>query len=199
MNQRESQYEYLLKILGDVRNAKRAYRDQGADEILRRPELMEHLVELVFNEDRNLSVKAAWVLELVCLEEIRLIIPYRQRFSLGLDRLKDESSLRPAAKICSLLSKLYESEPWEPFDPDSEWINAMISANFEWLSGRHKVAAQVFAMDTLYHWGNRFDWIHEELLSILDQAYGKASPGYRSRARKIMDKIRASRRMKGQN
>ena len=199
MNQRESQYEYLLKILGDVRNARRAYRDQGADEILRRPELLEPLVELVFSENRDLSVKAAWIMELVCLEEIRLIIPYRHTFSLGLDKLKDESSLRPAAKICSLLSGAYESGPWEPFDPDSEWINAMISASFDWLTGPHKVATRVFAMETLYHWGNRFDWIHAELLSLLDQAYGEASPGYRSRARKIMDKIHASRRMKRQN
>lgn len=199
MNQRESQYDYLLNVLGDVRNARRVYREEAADEILRRPELLETLVELTFNENRDLSVKAAWILELVCLEEVKLIIPYRQRFSRGLETLKDESSLRPAAKICSLLSRAYRSDPWEPFDPDSEWINGIVSACFDWLTGPHKVATQVFAMDTLLQWGYSFDWIHGELLSLLDQAYVTASPGYRSRARKIIDKIHASRRMKGQN
>lgn len=195
----ESRHSELVKILHDVRNAKKAYREQGADEILRRPELLGCLIDATFFDDRELSVRAAWVLELCCLEEPRLIIPHLQNFTLRLHELKDESALRPAAKICALLSRLYAEEPWEPFDPDSEWIGALVSSGFEWLTGPHKVATQVFAMDTLYHWGLRFDWIHGELLSILDQAYGGGSPGYRSRARKIMDKICQKPRMKRQN
>ena len=188
----------LLELLDRVRNAKRVYRDQAADAILRRPELLPALVETIYDSDRNYAVRAAWVLELVCLYEIRLLIPFTAEFAGRLKSLKDESSIRPVSKICSLISKQFCENPWEPFDPESKWINELISSSFEWLTGEHKVAAQVFAMESLFIWGQKYDWIFDELHSILDLGYSLGSKGYRSRARKIMDKISAAKRMKGQ-
>jgi hypothetical protein len=189
----------LFNILQNVTNAKRVFRDQGAEEILRRPDLLCPLVDAVHEHDAELAVRAAWILERVCVTEIRLLIPYVKDFANGIETLKDERILRPASKICSLLSREYMKEPWEEFDPESDWINAVVSVSFEWLTGPHNVATQVFAMDTLHQWGTRFDWIHGELLSILDREYAKSSSGYRSRARKIMDKILLSGGMKKQN
>jgi len=188
----------LSELLDSIRNARRIYRDQAAEIILVRPELMPALVRSVFSNESKRSVKAAWVLELVCLYEVRLMIPYIAEFATNLERLEDESSIRPVSKICSQVSKLYIDEPWEPFDPDSNWISGIINSSFEWLIGEHKAAAKVFSMETLFQWGKKYDWIHPELNSILDINFAKESCGYQSRARKIMDKISASERLKRQ-
>lgn len=186
----------LSELLDSVRNARRVYREQAADAILIRPELLPFLVRSVFEIDSERAVKAAWVLELVCLHEVRLLIPFIYEITENLELLEDESSIRPVSKICSLLSRLYLEEPWQPFDPDTRWINDIIGASFNWLCGEHKVAAKVFSMETLFHWGKKFDWIHPELKSILDRDFSKETSGYRARARKIMDKISATERLK---
>jgi hypothetical protein len=189
---RTSPQKELSRILDSVVNAKRIYREQAAEAILIRLELLPRLVSCVFEIETKRAVRAAWVLELVCLYEIRLMRPFVSEFTAKLSLLEDESSIRPVSKICSLLTKSFEEEPWEPFDPEAKWIEDLIGASFEWLSGSHKVAAKVFAMETLYHWGNKFEWIHPELKSIIEREFSKQSSGYQSRARKIMRKISAS-------
>lgn len=179
----------IIGVIDLVRNAKRIYRDQASDEILRNPELLSPLIRTVFSSDAVRSVKAAWILELVCLYEPKLLIPYIQLLASNLKKITNESALRPLSKIGSLMSKEYFLEPWEDFDPDAPWINALVSQNFEWLSGDHKVAAKVFAMESLYYWGIKFDWVHEELIFRLQKDFRSGSSGYQSRARKILDKI----------
>ncbi len=193
-----SHQKELSELLDSVRNARRIYRDQAAEMILIRPELLPALVQSVFADEAKRSVKAAWILELVCLYEVRLLTPFIPEFAANLEFLKDESSIRPIAKVCSLVSKLYLDEPWEPFDPNAKWINDIVGCSFGWLTGKHKVAAKVFSMETLFEWGKKFDWIHPELKSILDINFANESCGYQSRARKIMDKISAAERLKRQ-
>ena len=186
----------LAELLDSVRNARRSYRQQAANVILIRPELLPWLVTTVVEEHSKEAVKAAWVLELVCLYEVGLLIPHLPEFASGLGRLGDESAIRPASKVCALVSKRYVEQPWEPFDPGTKWINDIVGTSFEWLTGKHKVAAKVFSMETLFHWGVKFEWIHPELWSILDRDFFTESNAYRSRARKIMDKISTAQRLK---
>lgn len=184
------------EILDSVRNAKRVFRDQGSDAILRQPELLPFLIEYLSSDKKDRAIKAAWVLELVCLYEIRLLLPYLERFTPKLSALKHESAIRPVSKICSLVCQLYTKEPEDFIGLEPKWKEDVIEASFDWLTGDHKIASQVFAMETLFLLGKESDWIHEELYSILDRDYPNRSTGYQCRARKIMDKISKVKRKK---
>ncbi len=186
----------LEDILKTVRNAKRVYRDQGVEAVLRQPELMPFLIECLYSCDQKHSIKSAWVLELVCLFEIRLLLPYLTEFTSRLNTLEKESAIRPVSKVCSIISLHCKEHPCESFTHDSSWKNNIIEASFEWLTGQHKIAAQVFAMESLLILGQESDWILDELYSILDKDYPNKSSGYQSRARKIMDKISKVKRKK---
>ena len=179
-----------------MRNAKRVYRDQGRDAILRQPELLPFLLEYLYSKNKNQSIKSAWILELVCLFEIRLLIPYLSEFTGKLMTLDQESAIRPVSKTCVLISDYYVKNPWIDLNEETPWKNNIIEASFQWLTGQHKIAAQVFAMESLYLLGQDSDWILDELFSILDKEYPNGSSGYQSRARKIMDKISAAQRKK---
>lgn len=196
MNTDEVYRRNLEDILNSVRNAKRIYRDEGADEILRQPELIPYLIECLYSQNKDHSIKAAWVLELVCLFEIRLMLPYLMDFTSRLNVLDQESAIRPVSKICSLICQHCNSNPCDPSGDEYIWKNNIIEASFEWLTGQHKIAAQVFAMECLFLLGQNSDWILDELYSVLDKDYPNRSAGYQSRARKIMDKISKLKRKK---
>ena len=196
MNTDEIHRRNLEDILKTVRNAKRVYRDQGAEAILRQPELIPFLIEYLYSSDEKHSIKSAWVLELVCLFEIRLLLPYLPEFTSRLNSLEQESAIRPVSKICSLICHHCDEHACESQAQDSSWKNSIIEASFEWLTGQHKIAAQVFAMESLFILGQESDWILDELYSILDKHYPNNSSGYQSRARKIMDKISKVKRKK---
>jgi len=184
------------EILNSVQNAKRVYRDQGTDTVLREPELLPFLIECLSSEKKDRAIKAAWVLELVCLYEIRLLLPHLERFTPKLSNLRHESAIRPVSKICSLVCQLYLKEPEDFSGLETNWKEDILEASFNWLTGDHKIAPQVFAMESLFLLGKESDWIHEELYSILDRDYPNRSTGYQSRARKIMDKISKVKRKK---
>ena len=186
----------LEDILNSVRNAKRVYRDQGADAILRQPELLPYLIEYLYSDDKTYNIRSAWILELVCLYEIRLLLPYLTAFTSQLKSLEHESAIRPASKICALVCGHFSRNPSESIAEEAAWKNNMIEASFEWLTGEHKIAAQVFAMETLFLLGGNEEWILDELFFILDKDYSIRSTGYQSRARKIMDKISKVKRNK---
>ena len=196
MNIDEYHSKNTKEILDSVHNAKRVYRDQGTDAILREPELLPFLIEYLSSEKKDRAIKAAWVLELVCLYEIRLLLPYLERFSPKLSKLRHESAIRPVSKICSLVCQLYLKEPEDFSGLETNWKEDILEASFNWLTGDHKIAPQVFAMESLFLLGKESDWIHEELYSILDRDYPNRSTGYQSRARKIMDKISKVKRKK---
>ena len=80
MNTDELYRRNLEGILKSVLNAKRIYRNQGAEEILRQPELIPFLIEYLYSNNKDRSIKSAWVLELVCLFEISLVKIDRTKF-----------------------------------------------------------------------------------------------------------------------
>ena len=196
MNPEEIHNRTLEQILNSVRNAKRVYRDQGAEAILRQPELLPFLIDYLYSNNKTRSIRSAWVLELVCLFEIRLLLPYRSAFTSRLSTLEQESAIRPVSKICALISKHHAEHHYDQEFKDTTWKIDIIEASFEWLTGEHKIAAQVFAMESLFLLGQNSDWILDELYSILDKEYPDSSAGYQSRARKIMDKISKVKRKK---
>lgn len=179
----------LSTILRGVKNAKRIYRDAAAETILLHPELIPELIDKIFDIEDPLHIKAAWVFEIICLEDISLLDPHISDFIRGMPLIKHESALRPVSKICSLWNTYFYSGKSTVKNLTSAERETIISCNFDWLIGNHKVATQVFAMDSLKLYGSEDEWILFELKSVLEKNAAAGSSGYRSHARKILKNL----------
>lgn len=179
----------LISILKKVKNAKRVYRDAAAAQILTNPELLPELIAKVYDIDDPLHIKAAWVLELVYLENSPLLNPYIHEFITGMPLIKHESALRPVSKICSLWSSYFFSKRTSKIELSQTEVEIIISCNFDWLIEAHKTATQVFAMDTLKLWSSEQNWIQQELKSVLQKNTNLGTSGYRTHARKLLKNL----------
>ena len=181
--------KHLISILKGIKNAKRIYRDKAAEDILDDLDLIPKLIDKIYDIEDPLHIKAAWVFELVCLEHIMLLSPYIHQFINGMPTLKHESALRPVSKVCSLWSAYYFSESPSDLFLSKQDKEQIISCNFDWLIEDHKVATQIYAMDTLKLWGDKVNWIHQELKSVLQKDADAGSSGYKAHARKILKNL----------
>jgi len=182
----------LLFQIDAVKNAKRKYRDKATEFVLEHPETFPFLINLVFDNKNRSSIKATWVLELVCHENLNLITPFMDFFISNLKKITGESAIRPIAKICNFLLNGNYYQPKNNkisilFTKEQE--NKLIESNFDWLIENHKVATQVYAMDNLLLLSKESKWISEELKLALQKDYLLKSAGYQARARKILKKL----------
>ena len=178
----------LIDKLNSFATAERNNRDRIAAYVLLHPEIFPYLIELTFEDRGRLSVKAAWILELVCIQNLSLIYPYLDLFSDQMKNISDESALRPLLKVTRFITNAYYTKKDPEIrtklkQPAKEQFTEVC---FDGLIEDHKIAAQVFAMDCLYDLGNEFEWIHPELKQILIQNLPKGSKGYQSHAKKIL-------------
>ena len=181
----------LIAELNTIKNAKRFYRDKSANYVLNHPESFQFLLQEIFDIKSALSVKSAWVLELVCEKDIKLLVPQFNYFINNLANITNESAIRPLSKICSFIARSYlKKQDISLLEQLTEYHKGkLIEISFDWLINDHKVAAKVYAMDTLFLFGKEIDWIHQELLLVLQQNYSNGSGGYKSHAKMIINDI----------
>lgn len=169
-------------------DASRQRRQQQAQQILSHTELVKPLLEIVFNEDDTISYKAAWVLELVCLERLDLLYGYLNLFSKNISKLRMDSAIRPVAKICMLLLEVYYHKPSGELKDQltQRHKERIMETCFTWMITEQKVATKAFSMSSLYLLGTEFKWVHPELKGLLERDYQSQTAGYKSKAKKIL-------------
>jgi hypothetical protein len=182
----EDFYEELSHV-----SATRENRLQCAKMVLKDMSLFPKLIDIMFRVDDPNSSRAAWVFEFVCEEYIFAIIPYLDIFTSNLKKVHLDSSVRPMSKVCVFIANTYFSlqpntlkKMLRPYHKER-----IIEASFDWLIKDEKVAPKAYAMETLYLFGKEFSWIHPELALVLKQDFALQSPGYKARAKKILNKI----------
>jgi len=179
----------LLKELNAINNAGRESRLKVAKMVLKDQELFDSLLETAFEHDNELSVKAIWVLELVCeknLEWIAFNLPY---FIKNISKPTEESAVRSISKICNLIAQDYNSKFDSPIKliMTENHVSQMIETCFDWLVSDYKVATKAHAMETLYFLGIKTGWVHYELKMIIEKNLPIESPGYIARAKKVLE------------
>ncbi len=186
--------EDLIDKLNSLSTAERRYRDDTAEFVLRNPEIFPFLIETVFSKQGRLSVKAAWVIELVCLKNLPLIYPYLDLFSKNLKDISDESALRPLMKVSGLITgSFYRKKDPKIMSYFSLKVKDQLTeVCFDCLIGDHKIGSKVFAMDSLLDLGKEFKWILPDLKQILLLQIPKGSKGYLSHAKMILKEINKS-------
>ncbi len=180
----------LYKTL-DYPTATRANRQIASQWVLDHPEAFPELLNITFNIKREISHKAAWVVEFICRKQLGQLYPHLDYFFENLQNATKDQIVRPMAHLCELLSIAY----YKKKDPqlvnilsETHKIN-MTECSFDWLINDQKVACQVHAMTALYYLGTEFDWIHPELKQIIQQNIHIGSAGYKARGRRILENI----------
>ena len=101
---------FLIQQLNAIENARRVNRLRVANLVLENPRLFKYLLQIVFEFDNKVSVKAAWVLEFVCVEKLNWLAPHLTYFTKNIANVKFDSAVRPVSKSCELLAKSYTSK-----------------------------------------------------------------------------------------
>ncbi|GGD97339.1 adenylosuccinate lyase [Planktosalinus lacus] len=171
--------------------AYRKDREVLANYILENPHCFGPLLDTCLQVDEAISYKAAWILELVCLKNIKLLIPHLDRFLDNISKVYKPQAVRPMAKICEELTLHYYSKKAISlqFVLTKQQREQLTEICFDWLITDQKVAVKAYAMHCLFLLGKEFKWIHPELKIILDKDYHEEQPAFKARARHILKKL----------
>lgn len=191
INELKMTFDEFLEELNAV-DATREKRSQCANIVLNDIRLLPQLITVLFKVDDKLSWRAAWVFEFVCESNIYALIPHLDVFSQNIKHVHYDSAVRPIAKVCVFIAKEYYSKQPNTLKKTltHKHKKLLVEACFDWLIQDEKVAPKAYAMEVLYLFGNEYDWIHPELAKILEQDFYTQSPGYKARAKRILQKIK---------
>lgn len=168
----------------DRSTAHRKSREDNRDFIYKNPNYLNELTQLAFDlKDKN-HHKAWWIMELIFEEKLHLITPYLNSFCDIIPKLKEDPAKRPASKICLFLS---DSKKYNLTETQETKI---IETCLDWLIRDEKVAAKAYSIRTLFNFGKKYDWIHPELLQIVQQDFAHHSAAYKAVAKEILRKLK---------
>ncbi|WP_323370448.1 adenylosuccinate lyase [Xanthomarina sp. F1114] len=173
-------------------NHTRDKRLKYANLILDTPELLPNLLDILFDVDDKTSCRAAWVLEFVCADNLELLLPYLDVFTENINKVHLDPAVRPIAKICEYLAKAYFSKTANKVQLTltNKHKELIVETCFDYMINDEKIAPKAYSMNTLFLFGNEFDWIHLELITIIERDYQIQSSGFKARARQILKKIK---------
>jgi len=178
--------EFQKKL--DYVTGHRANRQKEADEVLNKNALFSELIQYCFQISNKNASKAFWVLEFVCYEKLALMEEHLDFFCSQIKDLKDESSIRPAAKISQLLVVSHYKK--KEIQLSEKHLEEIIESSFDWLINDTKVASKAYTMRTLYILGQHYDWILPELKTIITKDFPNHSAAYKAVAKEVLKKIK---------
>lgn len=178
----------------DFVNHSRENRQKYALLVIHNPELLNNVLDILFNVDDKVSPRAAWLLEFVAREDLNTILPHLDRIISEMHKVHLDSAVRPIAKVCEyLIEAYYYKTPHKIKDLLTPLHKErIIELSFDYMITNQKVATKAYSMNTLYLLGKEYDWVHPELKQILEQGFASGSAAYKARARKLLKKIKAS-------
>ena len=183
--------EQLYEELNYV-NHSREKRLYYANLVIDNPDLTPKLLEILFMVDDKISPRAAWVFEFMCGENLEAIIPYLNLFTKHMHKVHLHSVVRPVAKVCEYLAKAYYSKIDNKIKHEllPKHQEKIIETCFDYMINDEKVAPKAYAMTTLFLFGKDYDWVHPELVLILERDFQMQSAAFKSRAKQILKKLK---------
>ncbi len=176
-------------------NHSRENRLKYAHIILDNPELIPKVLDIIFSVEDKKSARAAWLLEFVARDNLDFLIPHLDRITSEMHKVHLDSAVRPMAKICECLIEAFYSKTDNLVKHNLKpiHIDHIIECCFDWMINDEKIAPKAYSMNSLYLLGQDYDWIHPELVLILERDFQMQSSGFKARAKHIIKKIKASK------
>ena len=183
--------EELYKELSYV-NHSRKNRKKYALLIISNPDLIPKVLDILFQVTDKTSCRAGWLVEFVARENLDSILSYLDRFTEEMPTVYLDPAVRPIAKICEYLIEAYYHKDNNHTKDYLKLIHKerIIELSFDYMITDQKVAAKAYSMNTLYLLGKEFNWIHPELITILEKDFNTNSAAFKARARQILQKIK---------
>ena len=174
-------------------NHSREKRLHYAQLLIDNPKLIPKVLDILFMVDDKISTRAAWVLEFMCGEKLDAIIPHLDRFTQEIHKVHLDPAVRPVAKICEYLVKAYHSKTDNAMKKalTDTYQDRIIEVCFDYMINDEKIAPKAYSMNSLFLLGQDHDWIHPELVLILERDFQMQSSGFKARARHIIKKIKS--------
>ena len=175
-------------------NVSKISRQNMTARVLQNPHVIRDLITIGLSTDEEHAVKAAWILEYIAREQIEALVPHVGQLLAGMPEVKQDSAIRPMARICEALAVL-NSESLDASRPPvlrDEDCEVMLQICFDWLISEQKTAVHVFAMQAIFELGKHINWAQPELKGLLEQNYASGSAGYKARARKLLKQLGSS-------
>ena len=175
-------------------NHSRENRLKYAHMMIDYPELLPKVLDIVFTVNDKKSPRAAWLLEFVARDNLIFLLQYLDRITSEMHLVYLDSAVRPMAKICECLTEAYYSKNDNPVKHylQPKHKERIIECCFDWMINDEKIAPKAYSMNSLYLLGQEYDWIHPELILILERDFQMQSSGFKARAKHIIKKIKAS-------
>lgn len=172
-------------------NHSREKRLYYANLVIKNPELIPKLLDILFRVNDKISPRATWVIEFMCSKNLNTIIPHLDEFTEKIHTIHLDSAVRPVAKICELLAIAYTAKEENKIKKalNAKHKERIIETCFDYMINDEKVAPKAYAMNTLFLFGKEYDWIHPELVLILKRDFQLQSAAFKARARHILKKI----------
>lgn len=176
----------------DYVNHSQEKRKRYSELIISNPELMPHLLDIVFQVDDPISCRAAWVMEFVCKSDLSMLYPQLDYLTENMHKVHLDSAVRPIAKIYEYMTIAYYKNriPLSRKQITPLYKERMVATGFDWLITEQKVAVKAYTLTTLFWLGTDIDWIHPELHRIMEEDYHKGSAAYKARCRHMFEAIR---------
>ena len=177
---------------------KLTHRDELVNACIKNPSWITILLTKMNAVDDQNSTFSARIFELSCKENFVIIIPFLDAFCSLLSKVKLDGTVRPCAKICELLMLEYFVKRTPIFvDALSEkHFEKIIEAGFDWMITNKATAIQAYTMQTLFLLGTKYDWIHTELVLLIEQHIPTGSTAYKNRGRKVLKAIATNNKLK---
>lgn len=152
--------------------------------ICNNPEHIPDLFDLGLNNEHKDQHKAAWILELLLVDNLTLIQPQLAQFCKQFPGIKNETAKRSLGKIAWLLTAS------KTMVLNTQQKEILIETALSWLIDNTKVAAKCHAIGIILNLSPDFPDLATLAEEIIEQQYASSSPAFQNRARKFKSRFR---------
>ncbi|PRD56272.1 hypothetical protein [Sphingobacterium gobiense] len=143
------------------------------------------LLAYSYHPDNQVSFRAAWLLEHVCMQQPNLISSIYDAFITQLPKQTHWGTIRSYTKIAMLAT---DTKTATPHSVEQEEI--LVEQCFHWLIYTDcPVAVVVNCLDILYNLRKKNPWIEDELKAQIQYLLKNPTPALASRAKRVLKKM----------
>ena len=165
-------------------NARTENRNKLRDFILENPEFLVDLIAFGTDLNNKNHYKAVWIIEMIAETKNQMLSPHINTICETISKYKNDSAIRGMSRVAFFLGTSKQITLAENQE------EKLIEICLDWLIRDERVACKVYAMQTLCHFGEKHEWINDELKQIINRDYPNQSAGYKAAAREILKKIK---------
>lgn len=149
------------------------------DELIAHPEGITELIQLFQGKNQHISNYAGWIISYLGESNQQLI---KNHLSVIIQKLENkEHNAAQIRNVFRTLQFIVIPQQHEGY---------VLTKGFEFLNNSNSpIAVKVFAMTVIFNLSNKYPEIQNELKLSLENQFEHASPGFKSRATKILKKL----------